>query len=56
MSLDYYLTDLEENDYFEAIEQAGGFSFPCNACIHRKRSATEEPCLKCGHNVNSEEE
>ena len=40
------------NDKFEH-EICNGLDFPCDCCKHRHGTDIEEPCLSCGHNLNS---
>lgn len=44
-----------ENDKFEP-ESSGYFSFLCGQCKHRTSAADDDPCCKCWHNVNADDE
>ncbi len=41
------------SDYFEPDSAPGGLDFPCSACKHQGRAASDEPCQRCGHNANA---
>lgn len=42
-------------DFFQPREARGGaLVFPCCACVFASRSASENPCNVCWHNVNSQ--
>lgn len=52
MSLEQYRVPIT-NDKFEFDATLPGFSFPCCACIHRKKDQDADPCGKCGHNLGA---
>lgn len=45
------------HDFFRADPQPlGELDFPCCCCEFRHRPDTQEPCCRCGHNVNAKQE
>jgi hypothetical protein len=44
-----------DNDKFEPADDCRGLSrlhFPCCVCKHRDKTDRDDPCSKCGHNLN----
>lgn len=51
MSIQDYAVD---HDKFEPAEIGSlGLSFPCRVCKHQFKSDMDEPCSRCGHNLNN---